>query len=301
MTTSESQPDLAGATRTAADPDDPRLPAQFGAEVFGAFLLVLGGVGTALYAGLGSVGAGSLGVALAFGLALAAGIAAVGAISGGHFNPAVTLGAAVAGRIRWAQLPVYWAAQVVGACFATLLLFLTVPATLQQAATGKAGSVRQFFSGTSNGFDLTSAFHTPLGRAGQVHVSMLTALLIETVVTAAFVGVILFVTRASNSTAVAPLAIGGTLTVLLLVATPLTNGSLNPARSLASALFSESWALKQLWVFWVGPLVGALFAGLVARVAVGFGASFAAAGLALDGTPPDGDDEAAVVTVQPKG
>lgn len=264
-----------GTTPGSSDAALTPWPALLGAEAFGTFVLVLAGVGTALYAGVGNLNGGPLAVALAFGLALTAGVAALGHVSGAHFNPAVTLGAALAGRLEWVRVLPYVVAQIVGGLLAALVLFVTVPSNLPAAISGDPeADVRQYFSGTANGFDRVvdaatlDGVNSPLGRAssGQVTVSLLTALIIEAVVTAAFVGVILAVTRRHANGAAAPLAIGGALAVGLMVTMPLTNGSLNPARSTAVVLFSDTWAASQLWVFWVGPLFGAVVAGLAARL-----------------------------------
>ncbi len=231
--------------------------AQLGAEVFGTFVLVLAGVGTALYAGVTGVGGGILAVALAFGIAVIAGAVTVGHISGGHFNPAVTLGAAIAGRVPWISVVPYWLAQLVGGALAAAVLFI-VTADLEALA----GNEASFFSGTANGF----AEHSPIAAAAGSGFGLMGALVIEIAVTAVFVTVILGATSERAPKALAPVAIGLTLTAMLLVAAPVTNGSLNPARSTAAAIFSEPWALQQLWVFWVGPLVGAAIAGAIAYV-----------------------------------
>ena len=252
----------------------PGWPALLAAEAFGTFLLVLAGVGTAAYAALTGIGGGGLAVALAFGLAVMIGIVAVGRVSGGHFNPAVTLGAAVAGRLPWVRVLPYWVAQVVGGIAGALVVFLTVPTPLPKLIDGKAPSVREYFGSLSNGFDSpatassTAALHSPLGRAVnlEVYTGRTTALLIETVLTAVFVGVILAVTARKADSRQAPFIIGATLSVLVLVAMPLTNAALNPARALATAVFSPSWALDQVWLFWVAPLFGALVAGLLTLV-----------------------------------
>ncbi|WP_273653973.1 aquaporin [Cellulomonas fimi] len=233
----------------------PGLLARLGAEAFGTFVLVLAGVGTALYAAVTQ--AGPLAVALAFGIAVFAGIAAVGHVSGGHFNPAVTFGAVLAGRTSWRDLLPYWLAQLVGAAAATAVLFVVVT-TLPALAAQERG----FFSATSNGF----AEHSPIAAQAGEGFSWIGAGLIELVVTAVFVGVILGVTdRRATSSGAAPVAIGLTLAALLLVAIPVTNGSLNPARSVATAIFSESWAWEQIWLFWAAPLLGAAIAALVYR------------------------------------
>ncbi|MDM7854223.1 MIP family channel protein [Cellulomonas alba] len=242
----------------------PSLIARLGAEAFGAFFLVLAGVGVALYASVGSLGGGTLAVGLAFGLAVLAGIAAVGHVSGGHFNPAVTLGAALGGRTPWRDVLPYWLAQVIGGAVGAAVLFVAIPKTLPPLISQKEGdTARDFFDGVSNGFGPHSPLHT--ASSGATSFPLVTALLVEVVVTAIFVGVILGVTDRRASKGQAPVAIGLALAILILVAIPVTNASLNPARSTATAIFANTWALKQLWLFWVAPLVGGAIAGLVYR------------------------------------
>ena len=240
----------------------PSLVARLGAEAFGSFAFVVVGLGLALYSGLSQ--AGSLAVALGFGLALLAAIIAVGHVSGGHFNPAVTLGAAIGGRTPWKDVVPYWLAQLVGGILAAAVLFITIPKELPGAIsqTGDA-STRSFFTSVANGF----GEHSPLATLSQgtVEFTLAIALLVEVVLTAVLVGVVLGSTDRRARNIQAPFAIGLVFVVLLLVATPVTNGSLNPVRSTAAAIFSESWALGQLWLFWVAPLVGAALAGLVYR------------------------------------
>jgi aquaporin Z len=241
----------------------PSLFAKLGAEAFGTFTLVLVGLGIALYMTISGVG-GALGVGLGFGIAVLAAAVAVGHISGGHFNPAVTLGAAIGGRTAWKDVIPYWLAQLVGGIFAAAILFITIPEKLPNLLAPDTGATaKSFFSGVANGYGA----HSPLSVAstGQVSFTQVTALLIEVVVTAVFVGVILGATDRRATRVQAPVAIGLALAVLILVALPITNGSLNPARSTAAAIFSDSWALGQLWLFWVAPLVGAALAGLVYR------------------------------------
>ena len=240
----------------------PGLVARLGAEAFGTFALVLVGLGIALYAGLSQVD--GLAVALGFGIAVLAAIVAVGHVSGGHFNPAVTLGAAIGGRTAWKDVLPYWLAQLVGGILAAAILFITIPSNLPSAITqNPEDTAKTFFTNVANGF----GEHSPLATAssGQVEFSLVIGLLVEIVLTAVFVGIILGATDRRSANVQAPFAIGLALAVLLLVATPVTNGSLNPARSTAAAIFSESWALGQLWLFWVAPLVGAALAGLVYR------------------------------------
>lgn len=264
--------------------------ALVGAELFGSFLLVFGGVGMALYATL--QGVGSLEVALGFGVALIAGIAAVGHISGGHFNPAVTFGAALAGRTPWKLVPVYWITQIVGAAAAAAALFATIPKSLVSGDSAAYTSLKHFFSATANGFGEHSPSYSAPRQAffgqylsqgatqaeidaalesGQLVLPTFTQFdltavaIIEVIATALFVGVILAVTDKRVRAKSAPIVIGLTLFILLLLATPFDGGSLNPARSLAAALFSDSWALSQVWIFWVAPLVGAAIAALFYR------------------------------------
>lgn len=261
--------------------------AIIGAELFGSFLLVFVGLGAGLYASL--QGLGSLEIALAFGIALMAGIAAVGKVSGGHFNPAVTFGMALAGRVSWSKVWAYLVGQLVGAVAAAAALFVTIPSAL---TTGTA-TLRSVFSATANGFGVHSgaftaaeaAFYGPYLAQGATReqvdqaiaqaqigpppvfpeFSALQVGLIEAICTALFVGVILAVTDQRIKSKVAPIVIGFSLAALLLVATPFSGGSLNPMRSLAAAAFSDSWAISQVWVFWVAPLLGAAVAALFYR------------------------------------
>lgn len=232
--------------------------ARLGAEAFGTFALVLAGVGVALYAAVG--GLGGLGTALAFGAAAIAGTAVLGHVSGGHLNPAVTFGAALAGRLPWSSVLPYWLAQLVGGALATAVLFI---ATADLEAL--EGNERAFFSGAANGF----GEHSPIAaQTGGTGFGLLGALVIEVAATAVFATIVLASTNARVPRGLAPVAGGVTYAAMILVALPVTNGSLNPARSTAAAIFAEPWAIEQLWVFWVGPLIGALIAGTVAYVLV---------------------------------
>lgn len=219
------------------------LTSRLVAEVFGTFVLVFGVIGTALFA---DQSVGFLGISIAVGLAVLTAIYAVGHISGGHFNPAVSIGAAAAGRIRWADVVPYVIAQILGGLLATLLIwvFLTV-----SGLTADFGKV-------SNGFEA----HSPAGYG------LVGVLLAEIVATAIFLWIILGVTAPGSSTAgFAPLAIGLALTMLHLVMIPVDGASVNPARSIATAVFGGPDALAQLWVFLVAPLIGGLIAGLTWR------------------------------------
>jgi len=220
------------------------------AEFFGTFWLVFGGCGSAvLAAAFPELGIGFAGVALAFGLTVLTMAYAVGGISGGHFNPAVSLGLAVAGRFGWKDLIPYWIAQVIGAVAAAAVLYAI--------ASGKAGFEPGGFA--SNGF----------GELSPGGYSMQSALIIEIVLTAGFLIVILGSTSRAVPGGFAPLAIGFALTLIHLVSIPVTNTSVNPARSTGVALFAQTGALSQLWLFWVAPLAGGLIGGLIWRLILG--------------------------------
>jgi aquaporin Z len=216
---------------------------KLGAEFFGTFWLVLGGCGSAvLAAAFPDLGIGFAGVALAFGLTVVTMAYAVGHISGGHFNPAVTLGLWAGGRFPAGEVVQYWVAQVAGAIAAAAVLYLI--------ASGKADfSLGNGFA--SNGY----GDHSPGGYP------LLSALVCEIVMTFFFLLVILGVTDSRAPAGFAPLAIGLTLTIIHLVSIPVTNTSVNPARSTGPALFVGGWALAQLWLFWVAPLAGAVIGG----------------------------------------
>jgi aquaporin Z len=238
-------------------PAGPSTLAVLVAEAFGTFLLVIGGVGTALFAANAgasaegtSLGVGYLGVSLAFGLAVVAGAYAFGPISGGHFNPAVTLGLAAAGRFPWRSTVAYIVSQIVGGVIATTLLVLI-------GLFGPAGWLTAAQDGgfASNGFGTASPGGFGIGAA----------IIVEVLFTALFVIVILGVTHSSRGSNFAGLAIGLTLVLIHLVIIPIDNASVNPARSLATAVYGGPVALGQLWVFLVFPIIGALIAGLAYR------------------------------------
>ena len=211
---------------------------KLSAEFFGTFWLVFGGCGSAvLAAGFPDLGIGFVGVSFAFGLTVLTMAYAVGHISGGHFNPAVTLGLAVAGRISWSNLPGYWAAQVLGGLAGAFVLYLI--------AQGAPGWTAGGFA--SNGYGTLSP-----GGYGLV-----SALLIEVVLTAGFLIIILGATSPRAPMGFAPIAIGLGLTLIHLISIPVTNTSVNPARSTAVAFFADTGAVGQLWLFWVAPLAGA--------------------------------------------
>ena len=217
---------------------------KLSAEFFGTFWLVFGGCGSAvLAAAFPELGIGFLGVAFAFGLTVLTMAYAVGGISGGHFNPAVSLGLMVAGRLPAKDLIPYWVAQVLGAIAAAAVLFLI--------ASGKDGF-------TAGG--LASNGYAELSPGGY---SMMAALLIEIVLTAFFLIIILGSTSSLAPAGFAPIAIGLGLTLIHLISIPVTNTSVNPARSTGVALFAETAALGQLWLFWVAPLIGAAIGAII--------------------------------------
>jgi aquaporin Z len=220
---------------------------RLGAEFLGTFWLVFGGCGSAvLAAGFPELGIGFVGVSLAFGLTVLTMAYAVGHISGGHFNPAVTLGLWAGGRFDAKDIIPYWIAQTVGAIAASGLLYVI--------ASGAAG------------FDLAGGFasngfgdHSPGGY------SMNAALAAEVALTFFFLLIILGATDGRAPAGFAPIAIGLGLTLIHLISIPVTNTSVNPARSTGPAIFVGGWAVQQLWLFWVAPLVGGLIAGFAHR------------------------------------
>jgi aquaporin Z len=214
------------------------------AEMFGTFWLVFGGCGAAVFAaGYPTLGIGFAGVALAFGLTVLTMAFAIGHVSGCHLNPAVSVGLVVAKRFPAKELPAYVIAQLVGAIFASGALF--------EIAIGKPDFVLGGFA--SNGYGA----HSPDGY------SLASCFIIEVVCTAFFLLVILGSTDERAPKGFAPIAIGLALTLIHLISIPLTNTSVNPARSTGQALFVHGWALSQLWLFWVAPIMGAIFGAVI--------------------------------------
>jgi aquaporin Z len=221
---------------------------QYGAEFFGTFWLVLGGCGSAvLAAAFPGLGIGFLGVALAFGLTVLTMAFAIGHISGCHLNPAVSVGLWAGGRFPGNKLLPYVISQVLGAIAAGAVLYII--------ASGKAG------------FDATAGFasngygeHSPGGY------SFGAALVTEIVMTMMFLIVILGATDKRAPQGLAPVAIGLCLTLIHLISIPVTNTSVNPARSTGVALFAGGWAISQLWLFWIAPIIGAILGALVYRM-----------------------------------
>ena len=216
---------------------------KYGAEFFGTFWLVFGGCGSAvLAAAFPELGIGFAGVSLAFGLTVLTMAYAVGHISGGHFNPAVSFGLWAGGRFPASQLLPYIAAQVLGAVAAGGVLYLI--------ASGKA-DFTQVGGFASNGY----GEHSP----GQY--KLMAALLVEIVLTGFFLFIIMGATDQRAPAGFAPIAIGLALTLIHLISIPVTNTSVNPARSTGVALFADGWALQQLWLFWAAPIIGGAIGG----------------------------------------
>jgi len=217
------------------------------AEFIGTFWLVLGGCGSAvLAAAFPGVGIGLLGVSFAFGLTVLTMAFAIGHISGCHLNPAVTFGLAASGRFKWGDVLPYWVAQVLGGIGAAALLYLI--------ASGKAG------------FDLSGGLASNgYGEHSPGKYSLAAGLITEVTMTFMFLMIILGSTDRRAPQGFAPIAIGLALTLIHLISIPVTNTSVNPARSTGPALIVGGWALQQLWLFWVAPLLGAALAGTLYR------------------------------------
>jgi aquaporin Z len=221
---------------------------KWSAEFLGTFWLTLGGCGSAvLAAAFPQVGIGLLGVSLAFGLTVLTGAYALGPISGGHFNPAVSIGLVVGKRFKAAELPGYIVSQVLGAIAAAAVLFLIVSG--KDGFTGVGG-----FASNGYGADSPGGF------------SMVSVLVCEVVMTAIFLMVILGATSKRAAGGFGGLAIGLCLTLIHLVSIPVSNTSVNPARSTGPALFAQTGALGELWLFWVAPIVGAILGAVIYNV-----------------------------------
>jgi aquaporin Z len=220
---------------------------KYVAEAIGTFWLTFAGCGSAVIAaGFPQVGNGLLGVALAFGLSVVTMAYAIGHISGAHLNPAVTVGLAAGGRFPAGQVVPYIIAQVIGAIVASAVLYMI--------ASGAAG------------FDLAKGFASNgYGEHSPGHYNLVACLISEVVMTMVFLFIIMGSTHGKAPVGFAPLAIGLTLTMIHLVSIPVTNTSVNPARSTGPALFVGGWALQQLWLFWVAPLVGGVLGGVLYR------------------------------------
>ncbi|MGB5506776.1 MAG: aquaporin Z [Sulfurovum sp.] len=220
------------------------LSKKMGAEFFGTFWLVLGGCGSAvLAAGFPELGIGFVGVSLAFGLTVLTMAYAVGHISGGHFNPAVSFGLWSAGKFETKELLPYIAAQVIGGSLGAFVLYMIASGQLGFEAAGFA----------SNGF----------GELSPGKFNLTAVIIAEVVMTFMFLFIILGATDEKAPAGFAPIAIGLGLTLIHLISIPVSNTSVNPARSTAAALFADTAAMGQLWVFWVAPIAGAILAGVV--------------------------------------
>lgn len=232
-------------------PAEPTQVQKLGAEFLGTLWLVLGGCGTAVFA-TGAFGEGNtvliLGVALAFGLTVVTGAYAFGPISGGHFNPAVSLGMASAGRFAWKDVPAYVVSQILGGTVGALIIFVIAKGNdLFTSDMQKGFATNGYGDRSPGGFNLASVLIT------------------EVVLTAVFVLIIALVTARRATPGMAGLAIGLSLTLIHLISIPISNTSVNPARSLAVAFFAGGDALSQVWLFIVAPLVGAAIAGFAAN------------------------------------
>lgn len=233
-------------------------PAKWLAELFGTFWLVFGGAGTAVFAAKQiasgtrddghfasyNVGVGFLGVALAFGLTVVTMAYAVGHISGGHFNPAVTLGAAVGGRLPWRDVPGYWVSQLIGGLLGGLAIFTIANGKPGWEATGNMAA---------NGYGA----HSPGGY------TLVAVAVAEIILTAFFIVVILGATDGRAPKGFGPLAIGLSLTLIHLISIPISNTSVNPARSMGVAFFNGDGAPAQLWAFFLFPLIGGAIGGVL--------------------------------------
>ena len=218
---------------------------RLGAEFIGTFWLVFGGCGSAVFAAaFPQLGIGFAGVALAFGLTVLTMAYAFGHVSGAHFNPAVSLGLVVGKRFPAKELVPYWVAQIIGAIAAAAVLYVILSGKAEFSGIG---------SFAANGY----GDHSP----GMY--SMVSALIFEVVGTAAFLIIIMGSTHGRAPVGFAPIAIGLGLTLIHLIGIPIDNTSVNPARSLSQALFVQGWALQQIWLFIIGPLVGGALGGIV--------------------------------------
>lgn len=234
----------------AQAPVGPSIVNRLIAEAWGTFILVFSFVGAILFATIHQIqpnGAGFLGAAFALGLGVLFAAYTVGSVSGGHFNPAVTIGLALSGRASWKDVPGYIVAQIIGGAVASSILFII-------ASNGQAGLLDYLVQAGfgSNGYDTLS----PL------QFNLVAALVAEFVATAILVWVVLGATEKKFPAGFAPIAIGFTLVVLNIVVAPITGGSFNPARSIATAIYGGSTALSQVWVFIVAPIAGGILAAV---------------------------------------
>ncbi|MHA7305531.1 aquaporin [Arthrobacter sp. TMN-49] len=216
-------------------------------EGLGSFFIVFAGLATSLFSPAGS---GST-VGFAYGLAMVAVVISFGHISNGYFNPAFSLGMAVAGRLKYSAMALYMAAQTLGALLAAVVLL----ALIKVMPAGATTETPQLFAALATGFDAHSPSQVP----------MIGVLIVEIVVVAVLTALILGITSARNSTALGPIGIGLGFAVAVGITMPLSNGSLNPARAASVVLLADSWAASQLWLFWLAPLFGAALAAAIFR------------------------------------
>jgi aquaporin Z len=244
-------------TRTVmTEPMGPSLAARLGAELAGTFILVLLGVGAALFNSVGSNG--TLTVGLSFGVAVIIAAFAFGSVSGAHLNPAVTVGVWLSGRLPGRDVVPYILAQVVGGALAGGALLAS---TLSLKGVSLAQG-RNFMSSAANGYGQ----HAPLAASKGLSFGLGVGIFAELVATGLLVLVVLSATSVRAPRGVAPFAIGLGLALLVVWTIPFTNAALNPARATATALFADNWALSQLWVWWLAPIVGAAIVGLAFRI-----------------------------------
>jgi len=216
-------------------------------EALGSFFIVFAGLGTALFSPAGSAST----IGFAYGLALVACLISFGHVSNGYFNPAFSLAMAVAGRIKWLAAVLYIVAQTIGAILASAVLV----ALLKVMPAGATPEIPKLFGALANGFDSHSPSQVP----------MVGVLIVEIVLMAVLVAVVLGATSVRNKTTMGPIAIGLAFAVAVTITMPLSNGSLNPARATSVVFLAESWAVGQLWLFWLAPLFGAALAAAVYR------------------------------------
>lgn len=223
------------------------LNTRIAVEALGSFFIVFAGLGTALFSGTAS----SATVGFAYGIALMVALVSFGHISGGYFNPALSLAMAVAGRLKWLAMVLYMVAQVIGGILAAAVFYVL----LKVMPAGSTPEIHTLFASLANGFDSHSPSKVP----------MVGVLIVEIIAMAVLVAVILGATAARNKTTLAPLGIGLAFAVAITITVPLSNGSLNPARATAVVFLADSWALGQLWLFWLAPLFGAALAAALYR------------------------------------
>ena len=238
------------------EPAGSGLAARLGAELAGTFILVLLGVGAALFSGFGTNG--TLTVGLSFGVAVIIAAFAFGGVSGAHLNPAVTVGVWLAGRLPGRDVVFYILSQVVGGALASGALFVS---TLSLKGVSLA-QARSFMSSAAIGY----GEHAPLAASKGLSFGLGVGIFAELVATGLLVLVVLSATSVRAPKGVAPFAIGLGLALLVVWTIPFTNAALNPARATATAIFADTWALNQLWVWWLAPIVGAAIVGLAFRI-----------------------------------